>query len=83
MVLEKWDNEIVNGVKGKLGFLRRLSGHHTSQWTEIIFPQTLLGVERNPSAKFKKNSFTGYGDDVITEKKTNKKNKMAEGGHIC
>ena len=47
-------------------------------WGGVVFRETHLGVERNPQAKFGRNSSTGYGGDEIMEKI-----KMPDGGHIC
>ena len=38
-------------------------------WASIVFPETHLGVDRNPYAKFQLNSSTGYRRDAIMGKK--------------
>ena len=41
---------------------------HIGQQTRIVFGGDAARVERNPYAKFRRNSSTGYGGDAITGK---------------
>ena len=55
-------------VKVKSWCLRWPSGSHISWWTRFFFAEAHLRVERNPYAKFRQNSSSGYEGNSITGK---------------
>ena len=53
---------------GQLAILRWLPFGHICGRTRIVFGWTHLGIERNSYARFRQNSSSGFGGDVITVK---------------
>ena len=45
-----------------------MSGAHVSQRIRIFLRRHILGAERNPYAKFRRNASNGYKEDAITGK---------------